>query len=340
MTIEKRANGSYRIVEMRDGIRYRITVDHKPTKTEARDLLQKKIGGFSNKTSFKRSAEGYIEAKSNVLSPSSIRGYKTIIKCQLPDDFLNMPIERIDLPCIQILINSLSNTYAPKTVKNASTFIMSVLKFYGADIKSPTLPAKNTKQSYIPTEDDVKRILAEVKGTQYEVPFILGTFGLRRSEICALTMDDVNGNTITISKALVLNENNKWTLKDTTKTEKSKRTVVVPDYVIGLINEWGACCPCTPHSLYWKLQRVQLKLGIPRFPFHKLRHFFASYMHDLGYTDKQIQEFGGWKTDNMLKTVYQHAMEMDRVKSSMSENIENLINFTPNLPHKNTKAPK
>ena len=39
MTIEKRANGSYRIVEMRNGIRYRITVDHKPTKAEARDLL-------------------------------------------------------------------------------------------------------------------------------------------------------------------------------------------------------------------------------------------------------------------------------------------------------------
>lgn len=339
MTIEKRANGSYRIVEMRNGTRYRITVDHKPTKAEARDLLQKKIGGFTNKTSFKRSAESYIEAKSNVLSPSSIRGYKTILKCQLTEEFLNMPIERIDLPCIQILVNTLSNTYAPKTVKNVSTFVMSVLKFYGSDVKSPTLPAKNTKQSYIPSEEDIRRILAEVKGTKYEVPFILGTFGLRRSEICALSMDDVKGNTITINKALVLNENNEWILKDTTKTEKSKRTVVVPDYVIDLIKEWGACCPCTPHMLYWKLQRVQINLGIPRFPFHKLRHFFASYMHDLGYTDKQIQEFGGWKTDNMLKTVYQHAMEMDRVKSSMSENIGNLIDFTPDLPHKNRKCP-
>ncbi len=338
MTIEKRANGSYRIVEMRNGTRYRITVDHKPTKAEARDLLQKKIGGFTNKTSFKRSAESYIEAKSNVLSPSSIRGYKTILKCQLTEDFLNMPIERIDLPCIQILINTLSNTYAPKTVKNVSTFVMSVLKFYGADVKSPTLPAKNTKQSYIPTEDDVRLILAEVKGTQYEVPFILGTFGLRRSEICALTMDDVNGNTITISKALVLNENNKWTLKDTTKTEKSKRTVIVPDYVVDLIKKQGSCCPCTPHSLYWKLQRVQLSLGIPRFPFHKLRHFYASYLHDIGYSDKQIQEMGGWATPNIMKSVYQHAMSMEEAKENAAANIGSLINFTPNLPHKNEKA--
>lgn len=328
MTIEKRANGNYRIVEMRNGIRYRITLDHKPSKNEARILLEEKIGAFSDKTVFRKAAESYIDAKSNVLSPSSIRGYKTIIKCQITDEFLNMPIERIDLPSIQVLINTLSNTYAPKTVKNVSAFVMSVLKFYGSDVKSPTLPQKKPKKDYIPTEEDVKRILAEVKGTRYEVPFILGTFGLRRSEICALQKEDLNGNVLTINKALVLNERNEWTLKQTTKTEKSTRTVIVPDYVADLIRESGAC-PVTPHSLYWKLQRVQMKLGIPRFPFHKLRHFFASYMHDLGYSDKQIQEFGGWKTDNIMKSVYQHAMEMEKVKSNMADNIGNLIKITP-----------
>lgn len=325
MTIEKLPSGNYRISEMRNNTRYRITLDHKPTKNEAKLLLQEKIGTFSDKTVFKKAAESYIDAKSNVLSPSSIRGYKTIIKCQLTEEFLNMPIESIDLPHIQVLINTLSNTYAPKTVKNVSAFVMSVLKFYGSDVKSPTLPPKKTKVDYIPSEEDIKRILAEVKGTAYEVPFILGTLGLRRSEICALTPEDLNGNTLTINKALVLNENNEWTLKETTKTEKSTRSVVVPEYVADLIRENGAC-PVTPHSLYWKLQRVQLKLGIPRFPFHKLRHFFASYMHDLGYSNKQIQEFGGWKTDHIMKSVYQHAMSMDEVKDNMSKQIGSLIN--------------
>ena len=48
-------------------------------------------------------------------------------------------------------------------------------------------------------------------------------------------------------------------------------------------------------------------------------------MHNLGYTDKQIQEFGGWKTTETLRNVYQHAMEMDKVKSMMAENINNLM---------------
>lgn len=331
MTIEKR-NGSYRISEMRNGKRVRITIDHKPSDREARDLINAKLGIVDDKTLFGRAAETYIESKSNILSPSSIRGYRSIIG-HLPENFLNAPISSINKPTLQILVNQLSREYKPKTVRNTSAFIMSVLKFFDMEVKSPTLPAKEVKFDYIPTEDDIKRILAEVKGTKYEVPFVLGTLGLRRSEICALTKDDLSDNVLMINKTLVLNENNEWTLKHTTKTEKSARTVIVPDYIAKLIEENGAC-PCTPHSLYWKLQRVQIKLGIPRFPFHKLRHFFASYMHDLGYSDKQIQEFGGWKTDNIMKSVYQHAMSMNEVKENMASNIGNLINIAPNCPRK------
>ncbi|MBO4543024.1 MAG: site-specific integrase [Bacteroidales bacterium] len=201
---------------------------------------------------------------------------------------------------------------------------MSVLKFFDIEIKSPTLPAKETKIDYIPTEDDIKLILSEVKGTKYEVPFVLGTLGLRRSEICALTKEDLTGNVLSINKALVLNEHNEWTLKNTTKTDKSTRTVVVPEYIAELIRKDGAC-PVTPHSLYWKLQRVQMKLGIPRFPFHKLRHFFASYLHENGFTDKQIQEMGGWATGNIMKSVYTHAMSMDSAKNEASNLIGSLL---------------
>jgi integrase len=67
------------------------------------------------------------------------------------------------------------------------------------------------------------------------------------------------------------------------------------------------------------------KLGIPRFSIHKLRHFFASYMHQQGFTDKQIQEAGGWHTDHVMKTVYQHAMDVDAAKRRMAGHIEGLF---------------
>lgn len=326
MTIDKLPSGNYRIREMRNGKVSSVIVDHEPGKKEAKELIEAKLGIVSDSTPFIRAAETYIQSKSNILSPSSIRGYKQIVG-HLPENFLNAPLNKINKPTLQILVNQLSSEYAPKTVRNTSAFVMSVLKFFDIEVKSPSLPKKEAKIDYIPTEDDIKRILFEVQGTKYEVPFVLGTLGLRRSEICALTKEDLNGNVLTINKALVLNENNEWTLKHTTKTDKSTRAVIVPEYIAELIRKDGAC-PCTPHSLYWKLQRVQMKLGIPRFPFHKLRHFFASYLHENGFTDKQIQEMGGWATGNIMKSVYQHAMSMDSAKSEASNLIGNLVRFS------------
>ena len=323
MTIEKLPSGNYRIKEMRNGKVYRITLDHKPTKSEARDLLQDKIDGFNNDTSFYKAADSYILSKKNVLSPATIRGYRVILN-NLDKNFTEMPIDRITTPVLQTLVNKLVLTHKPKTIKNINGFIVSVLKYYGSEVKSPTLPQRTENKIYIPSEDDIKRILNEVKGTKYEVPFILATLGLRRSEICALSPSDLNGNVLTIDKAIVEDENGDWHIK-TTKTPSSIRTIVIPDYVAELIRQKGIY-DSSPHSLYSALKRVQDKLGIERFAFHKLRHFFASYMHNQGYTDKQIQEFGGWKTDAIMKTVYQHAMEMDEVKKSMANNIGSLIN--------------
>jgi len=45
----------------------------------------------------------------------------------------------------------------------------------------------------------------------------------------------------------------------------------------------------------------------------------ASYLHNQGVTDKQIQAVGGWKTDHVMKTVYQHEMEMEKAKDKIAD---------------------
>lgn len=322
MTIEKLPSGNYRIKEMRDGHTYRITLDHEPGKKEAKALMEKKLQSFTDSTSFCVAADNYIKSKENVLSPATIRGYRSLVANMEPD-FVKKPIDKLTLPVLQAYINNFSATHSPKSVRNLNGFIISVLKYYGSDVKSPTLPQKEIKNDYIPTENDIKRILNEFKGTKYEPFIILATMGLRRSEICALTPDDLDGNILTINKALVQNDKKQWVVK-TTKTVDSTRTIVIPDHVANLLRTNGFYKD-NPETLYFALRRVQKRLGIPHFSLHKLRHFFASYMHDLGYSDKQIQEFGGWKTDEVMKKVYQHAMEMDKAKLSMSNNINGLL---------------
>ncbi len=53
-------------------------------------------------------------------------------------------------------------------------------------------------------------ILEHAKDTEYEIPILLACYGLCRSEICALTLEDINGDIVSISKAMVPDENREW----------------------------------------------------------------------------------------------------------------------------------
>jgi len=209
---------------------------------------------------------------------------------------------------VQREINDYSKTRSPKTVRNANGFISAVMKMFSPQtIINTTLPQNIKKSAYIPTDEDVKAIIAASKGTNYEISLLLAVYGMRRSEICALTLDDINGNMITINKAKVQNEHGDWIIK-TTKTTDSTRTIYVPDEIINKIIQSGTIYDGDPSRISRYLAKKQSELGLPHFSLHKLRHYYASMSHSLGIPDQYIMANGGWKTDNVLKNVYQHAM--------------------------------
>jgi integrase len=325
MTIEKLPSGNYRITQMVNGKRYRITVDHKPTQKEAFALISQRTqrDTVSSDMPFHRACDLYIASKTNVLSPSSIRGYKGIMR-QLSPIFMNTKLSAFSLPVVQTEVNTYAANRSPKSVRNMSGFIMGVLKYYGVNIPSPKLPQKEKKAPYIPTADEVKAIMTAAKGSKYETALFLAGMGLRRSEICAASLEDLSGNELTISKALVQDENEEWKVK-TTKTTDSTRTITLPSEIADLIRKQGYVFQGYPSSINMYLHSLQDSLGIERFSLHKLRHFFASYMHNLGFSDKQIQEMGGWKSDNVLRTVYSHAMEMDKAKKAAADVMSKLL---------------
>lgn len=327
MTIEKLPSGSYRITQQDHGKRYRITLDHRPTNAEAVRLISQQIERRPRNVAdmtLKDACNTYIDAKRNILSPATVRVYEGYVRT-LPEDMATKNILQISALDIQRFVNDYSVGRSPKTVANYAHFVNCVLKSVDIDLKTPTLPQKIKKPPYIPTEDEVKAVFEHIKGTIYEVPLTLAIFGLRRSEICALTVEDLSEtNTLTINKALVLNNEHKWVIKPN-KTTDSTRTIIIPDYLADMIREQGFIFKGYPETLYHRLKVAQKKAGVPNFSMHKLRHFFASYLHQKGYTNKQIQEMGGWKTDIVLKTVYQHAMNMDEAKRNMANDIGDIF---------------
>ena len=185
-----------------------------------------------------------------------------------------------------------------------------------------TLPQKVENERYTPSEDDIRRILDESKNDPiYHIPFQLGIMGLRRSEICALTLDDIEGNTLSINKALVLNKENQWVVK-TTKTVAGTRKIYIPDSLVSEVKQAGKIFEGWPNSLLVALNRYQDKLGIPRFRFHDLRHFFCSYAHSKGISDADIMASGGWASDYTMRQVYRHEMN---ARESQKKIFDNLI---------------
>ncbi len=328
MKIEKLPSGSYRIRKMYNGNMYSVTFDKKPTQKEAIQAMAEKLDKVQEKhksMTFQAAAEEYIESKRNVLSPSTIRGYMGIIR-QIPETFLLTNVHDITALDVQTEINRVAKGHSPKSVRNHHGFISAVLGTFYPNLKlHTTLPQKIKNKPYIPTDEDIRRILEYAKGTEYEIPLILACYGLRRSEICALTPEDINGDIIRINKAKVLNDNFQWITK-TTKTTASTREIIIPKYVADKIQMQGYVYKGHPNCITRYLENTETLLGIKRFPMHKLRHYFASKMSSMNVPEEDIMRMGGWETDYVMKGVYRHAME-DKNKERQREASEKLKNI-------------
>lgn len=322
MKIEKRTNGSYRVRKTINGQTHTITYSHKPSQAEVlRDLLEI-TETAPVKGSFLSCAESYIGSKSNVLSPSTIKGYYSILNSAIPSEFKSKNLSSITQADIQFLINEYSVNHTPKTTRNLHGFISAVLGQFRPNMTiSTTLPQKSVNERYTPSEEDIKRILDASKSNPfYSIPFQLGVMGLRRSEICALTLEDISGNELSINKALVLDKDNKWVIKQT-KTAAGTRTVYIPDSLVEEIKRNGKIYSGYPNTLLLGLNDYQDKLGIPRFRFHDLRHFFASYAHSKGISDADIMATGGWKSDFVMKNIYRHEMKAKEAQRKIFDTI-------------------
>ncbi len=327
MKIEKLPSGSYRIRKMYKGNTYTVIFDNKPTQKEAVQAMAAEMDKYKSKSShitFKSAAKNYIDMKRNVLSPRTVKEYSETIN-RFPDWFCNLPISDITQIEINRLINEFSEKKSPKTVRNYHGFITAVLGTFRPHLKiCTTLPQKVKSEAYTPSQEDVKRILEAVKDTDFEVPITLACYGMRRSEICALTPDDIDGDMLHINKAMVQNDKKEWIIK-TTKTTESTRSIIIPPELAQKIKLQGYVYKGHPGNITKHLKIIEDKLGIPSFPLHKLRHYFASQMSALGVPEADILKMGGWETDNVMKSVYRHSM-MEKEEKAKREAAGKLYN--------------
>ena len=272
------------------------------------DMAQSKKSGAN--ITFGKALDKYIEERKDILSPRSIANYKRIRNNDI-QGIMDIPICDITQELIQNVINTDAITHSPKTVRDNHGLISAVLRQNRPDFAlNTTLPKKKKPNLYIPTDADVKRLMELVNGTELEIPVLLSAFGpMRRGEICALTKENIDGNTVHVYRNMVINEDKTWIIRQP-KSYAGDRYITYPDFVINKIryHEDNRVTNLNPDELTCRFARLIKSSGLPHFRFHDLRHYSASIQHAIGIPDAYIMQRGGWGSDGVLKEVYRHVM--------------------------------
>lgn len=324
--VEKLSSGSYRYKKMVNGQLIRKTFDHVPTELEISFLIAEKAqtATADDSKAFGACCMEYIKIKENVLAPGTLNGYESIIR-NMSNGFKKLKLSQVTQVTVQKEVNDYSATHSAKSTKNFNGFVISVLRTFKPNmVVRTTLPPRTENKGILPSENDIRTLLDAVKDTEYSIIFQLGVLGLRRSEACALTLDDIKGNVLTINKAKVKGRDKQWIIRNYTKTAESTRTIILPDVLVNEIKERGYIYNGSPDTLLKYLHRLQRKYGLPNFKLHSLRHYFASYCHLKGIPDAYVKEMGGWsQTSDIMEKVYQETMDNETKK--MQEKMGNIL---------------
>lgn len=283
-----------------------------PTKKEAEFLASAWLfeeNETQHNLTLKAACERYIKAKESVLSPSTIKSYKIYSKLYL-SPLMDKPIDKITREALQVAFNEEAVNLSPKSMRNLHGLVSAVFKMFRPGfVLNTTLPQKKKVDMYIPTDEDIKKLLKAVEGTYLEVPILLAAFGpLRRGEIFALTSNDIVGNNVIVNKAVCIGEDGSIVVK-TPKNYSSNRVVYLPDFVIEKIkNINGPLVTCHPNSLSKAFSRTLKENNIPHFRFHDLRHYNVSICKAMNIPDEYIMARGGWSTNYTMNNVYAHAL--------------------------------
>lgn len=269
----------------------------------------------------RQAIDAYIGKRKNTLSPSTIDGYRRIQRNRFRA-YMDKPLSR--LRDWQAICDEEAELCAPKTLRNAYRFIVSVLSENGVAAKKVTLPVMTPHTREWLDPEQITVLVESVHGTSAVFPVLLALHSLRRSEMLALEWADIDlrRNTLRICGAVVQDETHAFVKRDANKNETSTRVIpiMIPELREALEQvpqeeRQGAVITCSPHTVCNRINWACRRAGLPEVGTHGLRHSFASLAYHLGMSELETMEIGGWADSQTMHKIYTHLAAADRLKA-------------------------
>lgn len=254
----------------------------------------------------------YIESKTNVLSPTTIEGYRKLRQNHIKD-IEKIKLENLTNERIQRWINMKAMSISAKTISNMYGLLHSTLSLLRPDyIPNIRLPRRTKKlKQNLPTSEDVMKA---VHNTPIELPVLLALcLCLRMSEVRGIKKTAIDGDLLYIENVMIT-VGGKSVEKELAKTDSSRRVVRIPERLKNMILERDEmyATTLTAKAIYSRFTRLMKKHGFDNVRFHDLRHIAASDMNRLGISDRVAADRGGWATTSTMRNIYQHSFTPDR----------------------------
>lgn len=274
----------------------------------------------------------YVDHRRAVVSPSTVATYakykRLYFQSLMQSDIASITVTMLqkEITRMQSKPGAKGKPLSAKTIKDATLFIISVLKFHKISLPYDDilLPQVQASPFGVLTQDQISTLLRALPGNPCQLQILLALWlGLRRSEIVALEKSDFDfeRKTVSIRRAMVKDENSELVVKGT-KTALSARVITCPDYILDLVRDMpdGLLYQYDINYILKCLHRVCEENGLPAIRLHDLRHINASVGLLLGVPDKYVMERGGWAQKDTMVYRYEHTYSDEKISADEAYN--------------------
>lgn len=262
----------------------------------------------------------YIVSRENVVSPSTVRGYRNIQNTRF-QSYMKKRIDAFTPELCQKMVNEEAMRCGAKTLKNAWGLISSVLRYHTITPPAVKLPQLVQNERPFLDPEQISVFVSAVKGEDVEIPALLALCSLRTSEIRALTWDQVDfrRNIVHVRGSVVYDEDRNLVHRQENKNTTSRRDVpMIPQLAEALRSAERTSDYIVPGSIqhvYLRINKICRANALPEVGLHGLRHSFASLAYHLNMPPKIAQQIGGWANDQVMQRIYTHIAQADLISN-------------------------